>query len=96
MIETERLILREYCLEDFEAIFEILSDAETMQHYPKPYDEEMTWHWIEWNIQNYNEHGFGLWAVVPDEKNEISYAYTITRKEWDAICHESKLKSGFE
>ena len=30
VIETERLILREYCLEDFEAIFEILSDVETM------------------------------------------------------------------
>ena len=37
MIETERLILREYTLEDFDPLFEILSDAETMQHYPKPY-----------------------------------------------------------
>ena len=63
VLETERLILREYRLDDFEALFEILSDAETMQHYPKPYDEEMTKHWIEWNIQNYREYGFGIWAV---------------------------------
>ena len=63
VLETERLILREYRLDDFEALFEILSDAETMQHYPKPYDEEMTKHWIEWNIQNYKEYGFGIWAV---------------------------------
>lgn len=51
VLETERLILRDYVVEDFEALFEILSDVETMQHYPKPYDKEMTKHWIEWNIQ---------------------------------------------
>lgn len=26
----------------------------------------------------------------PDEKNEISYAYAITRKEWEALYHGSK------
>ncbi|MBQ3163954.1 MAG: GNAT family N-acetyltransferase [Lachnospiraceae bacterium] len=71
VIETERLILRDYNLEDFDALFEILSDAETMQHYPKPYDEEMTKHWIEWNIQNYKEYGFGIWAVELKETGEF-------------------------
>lgn len=64
IIETDRLILREYTMEDFEDLFEILSDAETMQHYPKPYDEEMTRRWIEWSIRNYDQYGFGLWAVI--------------------------------
>ena len=40
VIETERLILREYTFEDFDALYEILSDKETMAHYPKPFDEE--------------------------------------------------------
>ena len=35
-IETERLILREYSQDDFDALYEILSDEETMKHYPKP------------------------------------------------------------
>jgi len=26
--------------EDFEALFEIVSDIETMQHYPVPFDED--------------------------------------------------------
>ncbi len=30
-IETERLILREYAADDFDAIYEILSDPETMR-----------------------------------------------------------------
>ena len=67
IIETDRLMLREYTLKDFDAIYEILSDTETMQHYPKPYDKTMTQNWIEWNIQNYKEYGFGIWAVILKE-----------------------------
>ncbi len=39
IIETERLLLREYSMDDFDALYEIMSDAETMQHYPAPFDE---------------------------------------------------------
>ena len=34
MIETKRLLLREYTRDDFDSLYEIMSDAETMQHYP--------------------------------------------------------------
>ena len=71
ILETSRLILREYTPNDFEAIFEILSDAETMRHYPKPYDEEMTRLWIERNIERYKKYGFGLWAVILKETGEF-------------------------
>ncbi len=64
VIETERLLLREFTHEDFPALFEIFSDPETMRHYPKPFDENRTKDWIEWNLQNYKDNGFGLWAVV--------------------------------
>ena len=70
-LETERLILRDYALEDFDALYEILSDGETMKHYPKPYDKKMIRHWIEWNIQNYQKYGFGIWAVVLKETGEF-------------------------
>ena len=36
VLETDRLTLREYVTEDFDALFEIVSDIETMQHYPAP------------------------------------------------------------
>ncbi|MCQ2612058.1 MAG: GNAT family N-acetyltransferase [Treponemataceae bacterium] len=66
-METERLILREYSMEDFDSLYEILSDAETMQHYPAPFDETRTKNWILWNLDNYREYGYGLWAVVLKE-----------------------------
>ena len=43
VMETERLIIREYSMDDFDALYEILSDAETMKYYPKPYDEDGVW-----------------------------------------------------
>ena len=60
MIETKRLILRNYTMDDFNSLFEIMSDPETMQHYPAPFDENRTKDWIIWNIENYKKYGFGL------------------------------------
>ena len=71
MIETEHLVMREYTLQDFDVLYEIMSDPETMNHYPEPFDEERTRNWIEWNISNYKEYGFGLWAVVLKENGEF-------------------------
>lgn len=60
MIETERLYLREMRGDDFESLHEILSDPETMQHYPAPFDAARTHRWIAWNQDNYQHYGFGL------------------------------------
>lgn len=70
-LETERLILREFTPDDFDALFEILSDGETMQHYPRPFDEAKVRWWIEWNMENYRIYGFGLWAVVLRETGRL-------------------------
>ena len=67
ILETQRLILREYTMEDFSALHEILSDPVTMQHYLRPYDEAGTRRWLEWSLNNYKTHGFGLWAMVLKE-----------------------------
>lgn len=71
LLETQRLMIREYTPEDFDAIYEILSDAETMQHYPAPFSEEKTKWWIARNLDNYAKQGFGLWAVVLKQSGEL-------------------------
>jgi RimJ/RimL family protein N-acetyltransferase len=43
ILETQRLILREYTPEDFDALYPILSDPETMRYYPQPYDAALEW-----------------------------------------------------
>lgn len=82
-LETNRLILREYVPEDFDALFEILSDAETMAHYPRPYDANGTRRWIAWNEENYRTCGFGLWAVILKETGTFLGDCGITMQNID-------------
>lgn len=69
--------------DDFDDLYEILSDFETMKHYPKPFDKEMVVHWIEWNIENYNVFGFGLWAVILKENGKLIGDCGITMQNID-------------
>lgn len=66
-IETPRLILRQYTIDDYNALYEILSDPETMAHYPAPFATERIRNWITWNLENYRKYGFGLLAVTQKE-----------------------------
>lgn len=69
--ETERLLLREMTEADRDALAAILMDAETMQYYPKPYDDAGVQRWLDWTFDNYAKHGFGLWAVTLKETGEF-------------------------
>ena len=70
-LETERLLLREMTEADHDDLAAILSDAETMKYYPKPYDEAGVRRWLDWTFENYGKHGFGLWAVTLKETGEF-------------------------
>ena len=83
IIETQRLILREYTQADFEDLYAILSDPITMQHYPKPYDTAGTQRWLDWSFSNYKTYGFGLWAIVLKETGEFIGDCGITMQPID-------------
>ena len=82
-LQTDRLILREYTMNDFTALYEIMSDSETMQHYPAPFDEARTRRWIEWNLENYQKYEWGLWAVILKESGEFIGDCGITLQNID-------------
>lgn len=71
MIQTNRLILREMTPDDFDSLFEILGDEETMQHYPAPFDATGVRSWISRNMARYQTFGFGLWAVCLWDTGEL-------------------------
>ena len=71
IIETERLFLREMDENDFDALYEVLADADIMQHYPYAFDENRVINWIQRNIERYRIFGFGLWAVCLKETGEM-------------------------
>ena len=69
-MESKRLRFRKYTLKDQDWLYKILSDPVTMAHYPKPYDEKGTLCWINWNLDNYEKYGFGLWALELKENDK--------------------------
>jgi len=71
ILETERLILREMTMNDYEALYRVLADSDIMQHYPYSFDETRVRNWIERNIERYKIFGFGLWAVCLKDTGEM-------------------------
>jgi [ribosomal protein S5]-alanine N-acetyltransferase len=71
ILETDRLILREFQLDDVDALARILSDAETMRFYPLHFDRKEVEDWIDRNRRRYTKDGHGLWAVVLKSSGEL-------------------------
>ena len=71
VLETERLLLREMNMGDYDALYKILADSDIMRHYPYNFDERRVRGWIERNMERYLRDGFGLWAVCLKDNGEM-------------------------
>ena len=71
ILETKRLILREMDQNDYDALYAVLADSDIMAHYPYTFDEARVRNWISRNMERYQKDGFGLWAVVLKETEEM-------------------------
>jgi ribosomal-protein-alanine N-acetyltransferase len=85
VIETERLLLREFVPEDVDALASVISDAETMRFYPAPRDRPGVESWIERNRRRYREDGHGLWAMVLKSSGEMIGDCGLARQTVDEI-----------
>ena len=70
-LETNRLILWEMNMDDYDALYAVLADSDIMQHYPYTFDEKSVRGWIDKNMERYRIFGFGLWAVCLKETGEM-------------------------
>jgi ribosomal-protein-alanine N-acetyltransferase len=68
LLETPRLVLREFTMDDLDAIAEIRSDPEVMRFVgpgearPRPREDSRAL--MEWIVGRYESDGFGLWAMA--------------------------------
>lgn len=70
-IDTARLCIRPYNLEDLAALHEILSDEVTMSFWPRPFNFGQSEAWIKnRGIENY-PNGYGRFAVELKETGKI-------------------------
>ncbi|MGN1165151.1 MAG: GNAT family N-acetyltransferase [Lachnospiraceae bacterium] len=82
ILETERLYLREMNQNDFVALSKILQDEDTMYAYNGAFNDEETWAWLDKQISRYKKYGFGLWAVVLKETDEMIGQCGLTMQPW--------------
>jgi [ribosomal protein S5]-alanine N-acetyltransferase len=83
MLQTPRLVLREFTAGDADALARILSDAETMRYYPAPYDRAGVEQRIARNLERYKKDGVGLWAMELIKTRELIGDCGITLQQVD-------------
>jgi len=92
ILETSRVILREFCSDDADALARTLSDPETMRFYPAPFDRAGVEAWIARNLRRYQEHGHGLWAMVLKSSGELVGDCGLTVQDVDG---QSEIEIGY-
>ncbi len=85
VLQTERLSLREFELEDVDALAAILSDPETMRYYPMSFDRAAVVDWILRNRTRYANNGFGLWAMILNSTHELIGDCGLVRQSVDGL-----------
>lgn len=87
VLETERLVLREFEPGDAGALLEVLGDPVAMQYYPAPFPRAEVDDWIQRNRARYRDAGFGLWAMLLKDSGELI---------GDCGCFVRELEGNFE
>ena len=71
ILETERLYLREMNQSDFEDLAEILQNPRVMYAYEHDFSDNDVQEWLDRQITRYKKYGFGLWAVILKNTDEM-------------------------
>ena len=82
ILETERLYLREMNQNDFDALCKILQDDKAMYAYEGAFNDDEVKEWLDRQIARYEKWGFGLWAVILKETDEMIGQCGLTMQPW--------------
>lgn len=81
IMETNRLYLREMTQADYPALCSILQDPDVMYAYEHGFEDVEVQEWLEKQRNRYAQYGFGLWAVILKETNEMIGQCGLTMQE---------------
>lgn len=82
IIETKRLYFRELEQSDFESLCLILKDEKAMYAYEGAFNDSEAHEWLDRQIARYRKYGFGAWAVILKENNELIGQCGLTMQPW--------------
>ena len=85
ILQTPRLLLREFTPQDADALVLVLSDPETMRYYPMSFDRAGVADWIQRNRTRYANDGYGLWAMILKSTCELIGDCGLVRQSVDGV-----------
>jgi RimJ/RimL family protein N-acetyltransferase len=88
---TARLRFREMTVADLDLMAALLADPDVMRFYPRPKTRQEARGWIDWNRDNYAQHGYGLW-IVETRDGQFVGDCGLT---WQAVAQASHLEVGY-
>ena len=71
VVQTERLVLRPFTLEDRDLLLKVFVDVDAQRFYPEMAKADMATKWIQRNLERYETDGVGLWALCLRETREL-------------------------
>lgn len=84
VMETDRLFLRKMNENDVDHLHGIFSDPDCMTYFPGTRTRKETEEWLGRNFNNYEQHGYGLYAVELKETGQfIGHCGFIFQKDVD-------------
>lgn len=83
ILQTERLYLREMKQTDYPALCKILQDKEVMYAYEHAFEDEEVQEWLDKQFMRYEKFGFGLWAVILKETDEMIGQCGLTMQDFN-------------
>lgn len=83
ILETERLMLREMTDADLQDLAQILKDPIVMKAYEHAFEDWEVRDWLNNQKKRYDQHGFGLWAVILKETDQMVGQCGLTWQQWD-------------
>jgi len=93
ILETERLLLREFESVDIPSMAKLFADKEVMRFSSGIKSLEGTQAWLEKCQKNYLDFGFGLWATVKKkEQRVIGYCGLSSFSD---ICGQREIEVGY-
>jgi ribosomal-protein-alanine N-acetyltransferase len=85
ILETERLILREFEPSDVDDLSCVLCDRENMRFYPDGFERSHVERWIARSRERYRRDGFGLWAMMPKNEPRVIGDCGLMLQEVDGV-----------
>jgi len=92
ILETERLYLREFTLDDLPATRAIVCDGLTMYAWGAAWSEEENVNALEKQLNGYRDDGFGRWAVVLKDTDTV---IGICGLQWCDTDNDRVLEIGY-